>query len=749
MPPPSLSMTTRVGARSAPSKPLTSCKKHRSPHSPTVGVVARLRRPPPSTRSRRCRWRRDSRGRGGPSRGAMHHSSARTGRLDATTSVAPFGKASRDVARDHTFDRRVGRVEHAVDGRTRKLLGAQPTIEPRPRRGARRGSAGSRFERIRQGRKQRFGRHAYPLVRSMHRIEPRIGRDRRRLSAPAPSSHAFAILLVSGAPMRTTRSGRCGAGERRRAEQRLVGRDRVWPAAHLRHRDRRAAANLRRRRTASPSRASHPRPSPRPRRRSGARAPSPRAPRRGPRRAATGARRVCVHGAPSGRPGASTKGAPVGTSGSRNGRLRCTGPGRRSDRMRPRTARERTPRRARTFDRLGRTRIVEPAHRVAVQLRSGRSSARRPHRAARADGRRCTRAAVPARGKPRSPRDGSSRPRFPRCSTRSRAGRRRARCRAPRNAAERSSSTTWTRIRSSRASARASGVEREPGAIDGVGASRPRPLVDECSARTPSSRPASGVTALAGCRASRRSSVQNGPVTIVFVHGFTQTASAWSSVVRGTTGLEDTIMFGDLPIAATFEETAHAIGDLGGARHVRRLLDGRPALPATGARPSRPRARARARERVARVCARPPNAPARVAADEALAAGHRTRRCRRVPHPLARATDVRVGPARRAPASPNGADSAPEYLTACLRVLGTGSDGTDVGPTGGAGDAGARSSRARDDAKFDRHRPAMIERRDRRERRQPYNSKADTRCRSNGRDVLRRSAWSRSHAEHG
>ena len=33
-----------------------------------------------------------------------------------------------------------------------------------------------------------------------------------------------------------------------------------------------------------------------------------------------------VHGRPSGRPGASTSGEPVGTSGSRNGRFKCTGP---------------------------------------------------------------------------------------------------------------------------------------------------------------------------------------------------------------------------------------------------------------------------------------------------------------------------------------------------------------------------------------------------------------------------------------
>ncbi len=51
-------------------------------------------RRPRSTRSRRCRSRRGSARTRRPVRGVMHHSRARTGRLDATTSVPPSGTAA-------------------------------------------------------------------------------------------------------------------------------------------------------------------------------------------------------------------------------------------------------------------------------------------------------------------------------------------------------------------------------------------------------------------------------------------------------------------------------------------------------------------------------------------------------------------------------------------------------------------------------------------------------------------------------
>ena len=102
-----------------------------------------------------------------------------------------------------------------------------------------------------------------------------------------------------------------------------------------------------------------------------------------------------------------------------------------------------------------------PPHRRASP---GRRSGRRRCRAARAVGRRCTRSSGRGRGGPRAPRGGSSRPRCPTC-TAAIAGRPLARARPrAKNAAERSSRCTCTRIRSSPASASASGAEREPGA---------------------------------------------------------------------------------------------------------------------------------------------------------------------------------------------------------------------------------------------------------------------------------------------
>ena len=72
-------------------------------------------------------------------------------------------------------------------------------------------------------------------------------------------------------------------------------------------------------------------------RRSGARTPGARA----------------VHGRPSDRPGASTSGSPLGTSGSRNGRLRCTGPAGGPDAVADRARRELPPLGARAGAILG------------------------------------------------------------------------------------------------------------------------------------------------------------------------------------------------------------------------------------------------------------------------------------------------------------------------------------------------------------------------------------------------------------
>ena len=281
MPPPSLSMTTNVGARSGAEQAVgvvqeaqVAAQRRRSASS--HGRDARR----PSTRSRRCRWRRGSRARGGPSRGAMHHSSARTGRLDATDERRPFGKGGREVARDHTFES--ARRTRRARGRSPRARSCSACSQPsshvatRSRRGS---PARARAHPPRRASSASAG-DAHPLARacvgSSHAsvgidddlrtgsVEPRVrdlARERR-----ADAQHEVG-------PVR--------AGERRRAEQRLVGRDRVRPGPHLRDRvgEQRPTRGGGEPRHAS--RASRPHPSPRRRRRSGARAPSPRAARRG------------------------------------------------------------------------------------------------------------------------------------------------------------------------------------------------------------------------------------------------------------------------------------------------------------------------------------------------------------------------------------------------------------------------------------------------------------------------------------
>ena len=110
-----------------------------------------------------------------------------------------------------------------------------------------------------------------------------------------------------------------------------------------------------------------------------------------------------------------------------------------------------------------------------------------------------------------------------------------------------------------------------------------------------------------------------------------------------------------------------------GACDVRRLLDGRSPLPATRARPSRPRRAARARERVARY-RRPDRA--RRAARRPTRSSRTTWRRRGVeplPARLARATAVLDARSRPRPASPTGAaaHTAAELATT-LRLLGSG-----------------------------------------------------------------------------
>jgi 2-succinyl-6-hydroxy-2,4-cyclohexadiene-1-carboxylate synthase len=159
-------------------------------------------------------------------------------------------------------------------------------------------------------------------------------------------------------------------------------------------------------------------------------------------------------------------------------------------------------------------------------------------------------------------------------------------------------------------------------------------------------------------------------VTIVFVQGFTQTASAWSSVLSGTTGLEDTIVFGDLPIAENFEATALAIGELGGAGvYVGYSMGGRLCLRLALDRPDLVHA-------LVLVSTSPGLRTAaeraeRVAADAALAAGIEQDGIDAfLARWLAQPMFASIPPGRSGIADRRRL--APEYLTASLRVLGTG-----------------------------------------------------------------------------
>ena len=197
------------------------------------------------------------------------------------------------------------------------------------------------------------------------RVEPcAVGVDDHLLDVGP--SQPCAALLVSGAPTRMTRSGRCAAAkDGTRAG--VVRRDGI-------HRPERrpdsGSASTGQPATAA-KRCAVSGPLPRPSRR---RAPSQRAPaerpasgRRSRRRAAGGG--VPPRSRPAVRtPGRVDQGSPVGTSGSRNGRLRCTGPAGGPRGLGTAAAATRPPGASGTRPVIGCADLAEPPHRVAVEL---------------------------------------------------------------------------------------------------------------------------------------------------------------------------------------------------------------------------------------------------------------------------------------------------------------------------------------------------------------------------------------------
>ena len=269
MPPPSLSITTNVGAGFAPTPsspfdvvqeaqvaaqaddrppavaatPTTVDTKPSMPLAPRFAQHAQIvaRRHAPLERAHGQARRDDQRAR----------------RMEAR----PRGRA-----RSRLRSGVVRRVEHAVDRGAARALGAQPAVEPR------RVDARLRPPSARATRRAAVRQVGDPLDlrrRGAGRATRRPGR--RRPAATAPSSHALATLLVSGAPIR--RRGRAGAPSRTwRAEQRFVGRDRVRRRRGVARSDRRAPASPPPPRSGPRSRARRRRPTPRRAARAGGRA---------------------------------------------------------------------------------------------------------------------------------------------------------------------------------------------------------------------------------------------------------------------------------------------------------------------------------------------------------------------------------------------------------------------------------------------------------------------------------------------
>ena len=231
-----------------------------------------------------------------------------------------------------------------------------------------------------------------------------------------------------------------------------------------------------------------------------------------------------------------------------------------------------------------------------------------------------------------------------------------------RNAADRSSSTTWTRIRSSRAQRERERCRPRPRRDDRVGATRPRPLVDE--------RPRERGRCVP--RRPRSSLRQNGAVPIVFVPGFTQTAAVVAARCRRLAAIPRTPSRSTSsrsrrrsPRPRTRSATHGGPGvyvgySMGGRLCLRLALD-RPdlvrGLVLVSASPGLAHRRRTRRARRGRRGAR---------------RRHRTRRRRRVPRALARAADVRDRPGRTRRPRRAAPAARPSTSRTCLRVLGTG-----------------------------------------------------------------------------
>ncbi len=375
--------------------------------------------------------------------------------LDATTSDPSVGAARTTSRAMRPSNGSSQPSTSASIARARGDVGVASTCAPTPRRPSR---------RPRRRARRAAARGRPPCARSRRAA----GRATHRRGRPAPgrptrSSHWTSGLLVVGPPTRNTTSGAVTVGEAGDAQQRVVGGDRArHPQVRERVGQHRPARDL--------GEAQH-------RRRSARRRPSRRRPGRGAgrRRGAAsassistdGARTpgaVAVHGRSSERPGASTSASPVGHQRLAERQVEVHRSRRRPARVGDRARRQRAPRRAGTVAVARAPRLRGTSGPRRRRASPGRRSGPRRCRAAPAAGRRCTRSAGRARGALRAPPGGSWRRRCPTCTARPRDDRWRVARPSAKNDAERSSRCTCSRMRSSPASASASGAEREPGA---------------------------------------------------------------------------------------------------------------------------------------------------------------------------------------------------------------------------------------------------------------------------------------------
>ena len=237
--------------------------------------------------------------------------------------VGPFGETGHHIARDPAFEQLVGTVEHGIDPRAQVVLGVLPRDEPTV--------VGPTVERtetveaVGERVQERLTIGHDHVDRGATRIAPpsiRVDEEGRHRAQPA-----------GGRLPRERRTelhdqiGPESIGENGIARDRVVRRHHTRPGPQAGHRVREDRPACGRR---APSHGLD--------RHSGA-PPGRHHALRAREDASCNAvqvsgfddscrpRATLAHGAPSARPGASTSGAPVGTSGSRNARFRCTGPG--------------------------------------------------------------------------------------------------------------------------------------------------------------------------------------------------------------------------------------------------------------------------------------------------------------------------------------------------------------------------------------------------------------------------------------